>query len=275
MQLTNDYYLVLVDQLFESSVTPSGIITRNTAVISEETEERSEVKRRYGRVLEVPANFTDTVVAPVDPGLPAPKRYVGHEWIEMMRQMGHRQGVRPYDEKVYYPSTFEAYDVVTCADIAKLVDAQAGERVYFSENATEEDRKMGPYQGGMMYAVRVDEIQAVVRKKAVFEGYNALQKERVVMQGGWVLVKLDMETWEEITIPVPGHEQGIIIKSAPEAKPLRGWVEEVNHRKDLKRGDHIIFERDADAPCTVEGHDYTIMKDEDILATIQSKIKKV
>lgn len=274
MQLTNDYYLVLVDQLFESSVTPSGIITRNTAVIDEETEDRSEVKRRYGKVLEVPLNFTDTVVAPVDPGLPSPKRFVGHDWIEMMRMMGHKQGVRPYDEKVYYPSTFENYDVVTCADISKLVDAQPGDKVYFSENATEEERKMGPYQGGQMYAVRVDEIQAVVRKKAVFEGYNAYQKPKIIMQGGWVLVKLDMETWEEITIPIPGQEQGLIIKSTPEAKPLRGWVEAVNHRQDLKRGDHIIFERDADAPCTIEGQDYTLMKDEDILATIQSKIEK-
>ena len=93
-------------------------------------------------------------------------------------------------------------------------DVQPGERVYFHENATEEDRKMGPYQGGMMYAIRVDEIQAVIRKTTPFQGYTAFKKEEIVMQGGWVLVRPDMETWEEIAlrladqagIATPQHE---------------------------------------------------------------------
>lgn len=274
MQLTNDYYLVLIDKLFESSKTKSGIITMNTAVLREDVEERTEHKRRYGKVLEVPVNFTRDAVAMIDPGSPPPKRYVGHEWIEMMRSAGYRAGLRPYDEKVYYPSTFEKYDTITCEDISKLVDVEAGDKIYFAESATEEERFMGPYNGGLMYAIRVDEIQAKVKTGAVLEGYSGLQRTRIIMQGGWVLVRVDMETWEEITIPIPGQAQGIVVKAAPEAKPLRGWIESVSHRKDLKTGDHIIFEKDADAPCTIEGKEYSIMKDEDILATIKPKIKK-
>lgn len=271
MQLTNDYYLVLVAQLFESRTTPAGIITMNTAIVNPETEERTEHKRRYGTVLEIPANFTDADVSMVDPGLPSPRRYVGHEWIEMMRQAGYSQGLRPYDQAVYYPSTFEKYDTITCADIAKQVDVKKGDKIYFTENATEEDRFMGKYNGGLMYAIRVDEIQAVVREMKIFTGMKP--QKRIYMQGGWVLVENDMETWEEISIPIPGQPIPLVVKAAPEHKPLRGWVREVAKRPDLKVGDHIVYERDADAPCVVEGKELVIMKDEDILAKI-TKTKK-
>lgn len=271
MQLTNDYYLVLVGQLFESFTTPSGLISSNTAVINPETEDRTEHKRRYGTIMEVPLNFTDADVAMVDPGLPSPRKYVGHEWIEKMRQSGYRQGIRQYNERAYYPSTFERYDTVTCADIAKLVDAKKGDKVYFSENATEEDRFMGPYKGGLLFAVRVDEIQAVVREMKIFTGMK--RQKRIFMQGGWVLVRLDMESWEEISVRIPGQAIPLVVKAAPEAKPLRGWVVEVAKRPDLKAGDHIVFERDADAPCMVEGKELVIMKDEDILAKISPKPK--
>jgi co-chaperonin GroES (HSP10) len=237
MQLTNDYYLVLVDQLFESSTTPAGIITMNTAVVNPETEDRTQHKRRYGKIL------------------------------EMMRQAGHRQGLRLYDERAYYPSTFEKYDTITCADIAQKVDAKKGDKVYFSENATEEDRFMGKYQGGSMYAIRVDEIQAVVREMKIFTGMKP--QKRILMQGGWVLVENDMETWEEISIPIPGQAVPLVVKAAPQNKPLRGWVREVAKRPDLKVGDHIVYERDADAPCVVEGKELVIMKDEDILSKIR------
>lgn len=272
MQLTNDHYLVLIDQLFESHVTESGIITQNTAVINPETENRTEHKRRHGKILEVPLNFTKNDVAMVDPGSPPPKRYVGHDWIEMMRAAGYRQGLRLYNERAYYPSTFERYEVITCQDVARTVDAKKGDKVYFTENATEADRFMGKYQGGLMYAVRVDEIQAVVREMHIFTGMK--RQKRIFMQGGWVLVRLDMETWEEISVPVPGQVVPLVVKAAPEAKPLRGWVVEVAKRPDLKPGDHIVFERDADAPCMVEGKELVIMKDEDILAKINPKNKK-
>lgn len=268
MQLTNDYYLILVDQYLESHTTQAGIITQNTAVINEETENRTEHKRRYGTVLAVPANFTDDHVSMVDPGYPPPKRYTSHDWIQMMRNAGHRQGLRLYNERAYYPSTFEKYEVVTCRDISRLVDVRKGDKVYFTENATEQDRFMGKYKDGLMFAVRVDEIQAVVREGNVFQGYSGMKEKKILMQGGWVLVRVDMETWEEISIMVPGSSVPLVVKSAPEAKPLRGWVEAVAPRPDLKRGDHIVFERDADAPCMVEGKEYTIMKDEDILAKI-------
>jgi co-chaperonin GroES (HSP10) len=274
-QLTNDFYLVLVDQLFESRTTNSGLISSNTAIINPTTEERSEFKRRYGKVLAVPLNFTNNHVSMVDPGSPAPRKYISHEWIEYMRQWGHRQGVRPYDAKVYYPSTFEKYDVITCADLGKKMDVEVGDKIYFNESCTEDERFMGKYQGKLMYSIRVDEIQAIVRTSPVFEGYSKFKRSKVIMQGGWVIVKIDMETWEEISVPIPGQAVPLIVKSAPEAKPLRGWIKEIDNRPDLKRGDHIIFERDADAPCMFEGEELVIMKDEDILAKIQPKIKKL
>jgi co-chaperonin GroES (HSP10) len=267
MQLLNDFYLVLVDQVYESSTTKSGIITSNTAIINHEQEDRGEFKRRYGRVLEVPMCFSDTVVEAVDPGNPPPRTYVGHEHIKRMRDAGYRAGTRQYDHRVYYPGTFEKYDVVTCKDIAKRVDVNKGDIVYFREISTDVERHMGPYQGGQMFAVRVDEIHAVVKEAAVFEGYNAYKKRKIFPQGGWVFVQLNMETWEDITIPIPGQAQGIIAKVAPEALPLQGKVLHAQ-RKQLE-GKNVIFHRDADAPITVDGKEMTVMVEDDILAIIK------
>lgn len=263
MQLIRDYYLIYIDQLFESSTTKSGIITSNTAVVNEETEERSAHKRRYGIVLEVPAGFSDESVMFIDPGLPAPKAYISHEYIQSKRNAGHRAGKRNYDEKMYQPCMFNHYESITCADIGKMVDIKAGERVYFTENATERERFMGRHNDGFMYAVRVDEIQAAVRESPIFEGYSSFKKKRIIMQGGWVLVKVNMETWQDITTP-----SGVIMKVAPEAIPLQGTIVEVSHRPDLKPGDKILFECEADAPCTVEGQEYVIMRDEDVLVKL-------
>ena len=88
-----------------------------------------------------------------------------------------------------------------------------GDKVYFGENATEEERFMGHFKGGLLFSVRVDEIQAVVRETKIFTGMKP--QPRIYMQGGWVLVKLDMETWEEIISP-----WGVIFKAAPTASEV-------------------------------------------------------
>lgn len=269
MRLTNDFYIVLIEKLFESSTTESGIITLNDAIVKEETEERMQYKRRYGKVLEVPLSFSDGHVDMIDPGAPAPRKFVSHDDIEMLRNLwGRMTGYVAYDSKAYYPSTFERYECVTCADVARKVDVKVGDKIYFSEVATEEDRFLGKFQGGLMYAVRVDEVQAVVRDVPLFDGYGKKKAPKIFMQGGWVLAKVDMETWEEISINIPGSPIPLVMKAAPEAKPLRAFIEAVSHRPDLKRGDHIIFERNADAPVLFEGEEMVIIKDEDVLAKI-------
>lgn len=268
MQLLRDFYLVLVDQLYESETTKSGIITRNTAPISEEQEDRGAFRRRYGKVLEVPVGFSDGLISVKEPPGPAPRRYINHEWIQYMRNAQHKFGLRPYDEKLYYPSTFEKYDILTCEEIARRVNVEVGDKIYFGENALEDERFMGRYQGKLMYSVRVDEIQAVIKMGVVFDGYGKLKAPKIYMQGQWILVKVDMSNWEDKPFNIPGVEEPVMLKVAKEGKPLKGKIQSSN-RRDLKFGDEVFFEQDADAPCVIEGQEYSMMLEEDILAIIK------
>ncbi len=259
MQILHDYYLVAVDQLFESNTTPYGIITSNTAIIHPEQEDRGEFKRRFGVVMEVPVAFSDNPVSMEDPGSPAPRKFVGHDWIELMRTIGHKD----YDHKRYYPSTFEMYKPITCKDVSKKVNVVEGEKIYFDEKATETDRYMGMYEGKLLYSIRVDEIICCIRK-------TPTNKHKIFMQGGWLLLEPDMENWEEITIPIEGKnkDQWLQAKIAPEGRWLRGIVRATNGRDDLKGGDKVVFVRDADAPITVEGKEYTVMMHDEVLAKV-------
>lgn len=269
-QLLRDFYIVYVDEVWESQKTKSGLITVNTAVhnkdnSSEEVEDRGEHKRRYGWVVETPASFSDNALEMIDPGSPAPRRFVGHDWIQLMKIAGYR-GYRDHENPAgkYYPSTFEQYETIKMRDMAKLVDVQRGDKVYFDHKSTDMERYMGRYKQGHLFSVQVNEIICSVKEKPVFEGYSKYKKNKIIPQGGWTLVKVLMEDWKDITTP-----SGVIIKVAPEALPLQGKVM-YSQKKELE-GQLVLFERDADAPIVVEGQELTSMRMDDILATIKPK----
>lgn len=258
MQLLRDFYLVAVDQLFESGTTPSGIITSNTAIIHPEQEDRGEFKRRYGTILELPVGFSDSHVSIVDPGSPAPRKFVGHDHIEFQRKYGYGN----YTNKNYYPSTFEKYEEITCIDIAELVDVSVGQRIYFDEKATEQERYMGMHKGKLLYSIRVDEIICSIK--------FGMKKNQIQAQGHWVILEPKMEDWNDILIPIEGKpkEEWLQGKVSPDRIWLNGIVRSVNNRDDLQDGDTVIFMRDADAPITIEGKDYTCMYNDEVLAKV-------
>lgn len=264
-QLLVDYYLILVDSIWESTKTKSGIITSNTAIHSsnEETTESGEHKRRYGRIIQCPVSFSDAQVDMIDPGLPQSRTYIGHEWLQFQNRRGQR-GYRDHENprKKYYPSTFEKYDVITCEDYAKHVNVKNGDLIYFDPKATDMERYLGPFNGQHMFSVRVDEILCVVKKSPVFVNHERYVRSTILPQGRWVFVELNFESWEDITLP-----SGIVMKVAPEAIPLQGRVIAAQN-KALERK-NVLFERDADAPVTIDGKDLTCMRYDDILATLK------
>lgn len=271
-QLVRDFYLVWVDRIWEDRKTKSGIITSALAVSNnsvkdhnalEELEDRGEYKRRFGRVIEVPASFSDADVDMIDPGLPQPRRYVSHDWIQGMKLAGWR-GYRDHENPLdkYYPSTFERYEVITTSDIAKCVDVKVGDKIYFEHTCTDKERYMGRFDGGHVFSVRVNEVLCAIREVSIFQGSPKYKRDRIFPQGGWVFVKLNMEDWKDITTP-----GGIIVKCAPEALPLKGTV--VAAQKKELEGKSILFEADSDAPVIVEGRDLTCMRESEILATIK------
>ena len=250
-----DYFLFTVDKRFETK-SESGIIMISEAYVSggenEESDEFNSHKRIYGQVVAVPRSFSDEKITAIDPGLPAPKKYIGAEFIQQMIA----SGARMWSKKDYSPTTYEM-DFVTCADIGAKTDIRNGDKIYFNYNATELDQYVGKKDGKQVFKVRVDEILCVVR-----DG-------QIISQGGWVIIKPNKETWDDIT-----NDAGIIIKTAPEKIPLEGFIVAANFTEGLKIGDKIIYHHDADWQLTIEGEEAFVIQEKDILALIEDEKTK-
>jgi co-chaperonin GroES (HSP10) len=246
MIINLDYFLVTVDQKYESEITPSGIITTNAAFVDvnyKETDDRYRYKRIFGRVEACPRGFSNTTHSLVDPGIPAPTKYMSHDMICQRIRMGHREMSR----RNYNPSSFDDFEKITLADIGRKTDIRRFDKIYFDYRVTEPDNLVGSHDGKELYKVRVDQILCSVR-----DG-------QIITQGGWCLVEPNMETWDEITTP-----SGIIMKPQPQAKYLEGVV---RHIADggIKPGDKILYEKNADWTVKVEGVDYYSIEEMDIL----------
>lgn len=266
MQIIQDYFIVLLDKKYNSDTTESGIIKINEAYLEEWAEAHLKHRRQFGIIINAPAQFSDTVVDVILPGPPEPRLFVSSEHIMNMENLGYTKVPQ------YYPSSYDEFTSVTLLDIARKTDIRAKDKVYFDYLATDEKNFLGPHKGGLLYMVRVDQIYCVVR-----DG-------KIIPQGEWCLVKPDMETWEDITSP-----KGVIMKAAPgakfvaeydenseyighkmiiEGKYLNGFVHSIRDRADLKVGDKILYQRNADYTVVIEGEQLYVMKEEDILVKV-------
>ena len=244
MTFLEDHVTFTIDKRYEDQ-SKSGIIMISTAWIDDEEAERFSHKRLYGTVVSVPLSYTDTKIKAIDPGQPQSKLYVGHDWIQEMVNRGHKMSSQDY-----HPSTAEAYEFITMQDIANLCDIKPGDTIYFDEKVTEPENYLGHHEGKEYFKVPVNQVFCVVRDGTIH------------MQGGWVFVEPDMETWDDITT-----KSGILTKTKPEAKALKGYIRHIRNRDDMKAGHHILYITDADWKIKVEGKDYYVIHEDDILAT--------
>lgn len=111
------------------------------------------------------------------------------------------------------------------------------------------------------------------------QGFDHTYRKRVVMIGSYVFIRPDMETWEEISIPIPEtingkvllgpdgkpkmkpKEQWLVCKKEPEARYLQGWVIHTGNplrgdKEFLRQGMYVYFQRDADTVIKFEGNEY-------------------
>jgi len=249
-----NYYTVAVEKIYEDdqSVTPAGIIKLNATWIDKEEADRFRYKRLHGILVSGPFAFDDTVVGVIDPGVPEPKAYISNDQIEARVQTGDQL----WDRKDYNPSTWNGFEVITIAEYAKRVNVRENELVYFMETVTEPENFIGKDPNGLLlYRCRVDQIICAIREDLSNPG-----NKKPVMQGNWVLVEPDMETWEEITT-----DSGIIMKQAPEAKPLRATVKHIGPNNQVSVGDLIYYLPDSNWGLTVEGVEYFGIKDKEII----------
>lgn len=259
MTITQDHYIVAIDQMFHSEVTKSGIITHNEAYSELDDMKSNQHRRIFGTVLACPATFSDKIINLVDEGVPAYNLFISSDYIEAKANEGYT--VLPE----YYPSTRDRFEFTTINDFSKKVNVKTGEKIYFDFNVLQEENILGDHKGKPMYKVRVDQIYCVIRREREDVTWISW-KDRIVMQGGWVLAEADEETWDDITTPA-----GIIKKPKPDAKALRAFVRHLEGRTDIKVNDLVVFLPMADAPLKVEGKDYLCMHEDWIVSKIRPK----
>jgi co-chaperonin GroES (HSP10) len=241
-----DYFAVAIDCKYEESKTKSGIILLNTAYVDDTDMDRYTNKRIYGTVVAAPRSFSNNPYRAIDDGKPNYRKYIGHDDIVDKINRGYRN----HAEKTYYPSTFDAYDVVTYADIAQKVDVKIGDTVYFTPQTTEPENYLGKHKGKDVYRVIVSDL------------WCSFRDDQAIMQGEWVLVKPNKETWEDITTPA-----GVIKKPRPDAKYLEGFIAHSKH-DHLSVGTKIIYIPNADCDVKIRDEEYFIMPAQDILGEL-------
>lgn len=248
MQIINDYFMMTVDQRYETTIRPDGIITLNSAWIHDESADRFAYKRIYGTIESCPENFTETRVEVIDPGFPNPRLFRSGEHIEEQIKKGYKH----FNRKYYCCSTVDEVEDITLIDLAKNTDIRRFDKVYFAPTVTEPENLLGMHKKKELYKVRVDDILCVVR-----DG-------EILPQSWWCLVEPDMESWVDITT-----KAGIIMKPHPEAHYLRGTMRYFQHIDGLNEGDHIMYDRGADYLLKIEGKEYYLIQDRDILCKLE------
>jgi len=116
----------------------------------------------------------------------------------------------------------------------------------------------------------------------------------VCMVGSYVFVEPDMESWEDISIPIPERlngrivvnadgstrmkpkEQWLVTKSMPSERYLRGWVRYsgsplTGDKEFVRPGMYVYFQRFADTKIRFEGFDYFRMRQRHILCIDNAK----
>ena len=165
-----------------------------------------------------------------------------------------------------YPRNPE-FKFVTLADINPIV--KEGDKVYFHFNTISEDNRLKEYFADIhskIFKVRYDDIMCVVR-----EG-------NIIMVGSWVLVDkvFDPDVKE---VEVNGHMvmakttgSGLVTEIGVKPRPLAGTVVHIgdpflcDEELEIVSGDQVLFTKESDWVNTIEGKEYYVMRQRDIIA---------
>lgn len=154
-------------------------------------------------------------------------------------------------------------------------DAKVGDKAYFHFNTISMQnlvREEGKHPDRTLYfKVRYDQVICVVRD------------EQIIPIASYALVEPDMETMDDILIPVYSSlkdkdgkpipmpkEKWIQSKVAPGFRDLKGTVKHVGPALkgdtcEVAVGDKILFRKNADWMVTIEGHKYFVIRQRHIM----------
>jgi len=231
-----DYHLIKIDSVYDQRPTETGLIRLNAAWYREEKElDRYERKLLTGTIAQVPIGYTETNFMPIDPGIPNPKIFIGHDIINNQRNIGY-----DWSNAQYHPGEKEMIDFETIAEWGAKIDARLGEKCYFHPSVTEAEN----FVEEGLYRCAVHELICVIR-----DG-------RPVPQGGYVLIKPIVDEQLE-------SETGLITKLEGENDLAYGTV--AYSSGDIKEGEKVIFLEYSDWKLNIEGEELFAMREEEVL----------
>jgi co-chaperonin GroES (HSP10) len=273
MKAPSNYLFVQVDSEYNDRyITPSGIELYLTTKRFAEDDEKSNanfkpmmVQRHYGIVVGVPGRLSsDDKIRQVDPGFPAPSRYIPSEQVEAMVTNwianNGKTNAPPVDSYSCLPTFVHKWET---ADQFEM-EAQVGDKIYFHYN-TVDDENLIPYAGDKVYKLKYSQALCVVRDGIIFPVAGTVLVEPIWEEGV-----------EDLGEGKKGKvsQSGIVTELHEKPKHLEGIVRYVcspmkGEETGLKPGDKIIYIQHADWEIDIEGKTFYVMKYWDILAKIE------
>lgn len=262
----NDYVFFTCDKEAEDELRLNAGLILKIATQAE----HGRFNRIYGEVIAVPGKLSHENLFQKATGLPEPKANYSGEMVEELAKAGYRVTGREYECTPYEREYYKLSDIA--------MEVMPGDKIYFHFNTIDEENKYTLADGRKIYKVRYDQIICIVR-----DG-------KIIPIGSHVLVSM---VWDEdvveidlTNVKIPGHSPvssvkgkinkfNIVTELHEKPKPLEGIVRHIGNSLDgevelgIVPGDRVIFLPESDWVNVIEGKEYFVMKQRDLIAKIE------
>lgn len=194
--------------------------------------------RIFGEVVAVPTKLSDRMLYMEDEGEPHHMRYVSHDVIKS--SFGHIK------RSQYFPATFEATGV-SMKDLK--IEIKEGDKIYFHYLSTNSDAEIGRDEKGIVYAIPYELCFA-----KVING-------EVIPINKYVICEYEFE--DNV------GRFGIILSADKKPKYLVAKVKYSGSGSELKPGDIVYYQPNADFQNLVEGKMALVMLERFVMAKIE------
>ncbi len=262
MKAPNNYIFITVDSEFNDEyVTKDGtkilLSTQRFGADDEDTNANyrpTMLRKNYGTVVGNPGTLTDSEwIFQINPGEPAPRRYVPSEVIMIQFR---NDAYAHLDKQATLYTYHNQYKY--CSDLE--MEVQDGDKIYFHHN-TVVPQNLVSYLGQKIYRLPYHHSICIIRENKVFP------------VAGHVLIQ---PLWEDGVEDLGNGQKGkmtasgIVTELHDKPKYLEGIVRHVcsplkGEEMEIQSGDKIIYVPNADYEVEIEGEKYYVMKYWDVL----------
>lgn len=252
---TNNYIFVVLEKEREDTISLGG-----KEIYFDGNYDKERNKRLYGEVIGVPQKLVLTeFLYEILPGEPAYKEYVSGETL--LQQENHGVSVSRDD----YCCSVGSKQYAKITDI--VMDVRVGDRIYVHFNSLVPHNHIKNHDGRTIYKVPYSSVICAIRN------------QEIMPIGGYVLVEPSFdEGVEDIGGGSKGKlsASGLVTEIVTAPKYLEGIVRHVGsplkcEEEIVKPGDKIIYEKNADWLMKIEGKEYFVIRQRDLLAVIEDE----